>query len=81
MRKIKTYFKGVALEAKRIRWPKQKQLILAVTTVIIIAVIAGLIIYFEDWIVANMLQGFKDINSTSSTSSATSEASSNIVSQ
>jgi preprotein translocase SecE subunit len=70
MRKIKNYFKGVGIEARRVRWPKKKQLWISVGTVCIIAIVAALIIFFEDWIVAQMLNGFNAIKSDSSSSSA-----------
>lgn len=70
MKKIKNYFKGVAFEAKRVRWPKKKQLWTAVGTVCVIAIVAALVIFFEDWIVAQMLNGFKALKSDSSSSSA-----------
>ncbi len=80
MRKIKSYFKGVAFEARRIRWPKKRQLWTSVLTVCIIGLLTGLVIYFEDWITANILHGFEQINpSESSTSSDSSSASASAV--
>jgi len=70
MRKIKSYFKGVSVEARRIRWPRRKELWTAVITVIVISVVAALVIYFEDWIVANMMQGFEGLRDSVESSSS-----------
>jgi len=59
MKKIKNYFKGVGLEARRIRWPKRKQLWQSVGVVCVITVVSALLIYFEDWLAIQVMKGFE----------------------
>ena len=42
MNKISKYFRGVAEEARRVRWPDQKTLWKAVAVVLVIATVAAL---------------------------------------
>lgn len=74
MNKIKNYFKGVGIEARRVRWPHKKKLWKAVATVCIIAIIAALLIFFEDWITIQILQAFEDVFPSSEASSSASES-------
>lgn len=69
MRKIKSYFKGVGLEIRRVRWPKKKQLWTSVGVVCIITIVAGLAIYFEDWLTIQVMKGFEDAFPQASSSS------------
>ncbi len=43
-----TYFKGVAREAKRIRWPKKEIFLSSIAVVICISIFAGIFIVLED---------------------------------
>ena len=42
------YARGVVKEAKRVRWPKREVLIPSIIVVVIIAAIAGLLLFAED---------------------------------
>lgn len=43
-----TYFKGVAREAKRVRWPKREAFLPAVGVVIVITIFAAIFLVLED---------------------------------
>ena len=73
MKKISKYFKGVAQEARRVRWPHKKELLASVVTVCAVSIVAALIIYFEDWITIQILRGFEDAFPQASSSSSSSE--------
>lgn len=77
MRKIKGYFKGVAIEARRVRWPHKKELLVAVLTVCIISIIAALVIFFEDWIAAQIIAAFENANPNPTSSSSSPASASN----
>lgn len=57
---LKTYFKGVAKEGKRVRWPKKDVLIPSIIVVIIIATFAGLLLFAEDWAGNSLIQILKN---------------------
>ena len=57
---LKSYFKGVVKEGKRVRWPKRDVLIPSIIVVIVIAVVAGLILFLEDAAGARLIQILKD---------------------
>ena len=57
---VKSYFKGVAKEAKRVRWPKRDELIPSIIVVIIIAAVAGLLLFGEDAAGARLIAILKD---------------------
>lgn len=57
---VKSYAKGVVKEAKRVRWPKRDELIPSIIVVIIIAVLAGLILFGEDAAGNRLIQILKD---------------------
>ena len=46
---VKSYAKGVIKEGKRVRWPKREVLIPSIIVVVVIATIAGLLLFAEDW--------------------------------
>ena len=52
MKKISKYFRGVAEEARRIRWPNQKLLWKSVAIVLTIAIVSALFIVLSDLIMA-----------------------------
>lgn len=56
----KSYFKGVVKEGKRVRWPKREVLIPSIAVVIIIAAVAGLILFAEDAAGARLISILKD---------------------
>lgn len=57
---IKSYAKGVVKEGKRVRWPKREILIPSIVVVIIIAAVAGLILFAEDAAGARLISILKD---------------------
>ena len=57
---LKSYAKGVVKEGKRVRWPKRDVLIPSIVVVIIIAVLAGLILFAEDAAGARIISILKD---------------------
>lgn len=57
---LKSYAKGVVKEGKRVRWPKRDVLIPSIIVVIIIAVLAGLILFAEDAAGARLISILKD---------------------
>ena len=57
---VKSYFKGVVKEGKRVRWPKREVLIPSIVVVIIIAAVAGLILFAEDAAGARLISILKD---------------------
>lgn len=57
---LKNYAKGVVKEAKRVRWPKRDVLIPAIIVVIVIATIAGLLLFAEDWAGNSLIQILKN---------------------
>lgn len=77
MNKIRNYFKGVGIEARRVRWPRKKALWSAVAVVTIITVVAALAIFFEDWLTVQVMKGFEE--AFSSEVEATSETAARIV--
>lgn len=57
---VKSYAKGVVKEAKRVRWPKRDVLIPSIIVVILIASIAGLLLFVEDAAGARLIALLKD---------------------
>ena len=57
---LKSYAKGVVKEAKRVRWPKRDVLIPSIIVVLVIAIIAGLLLFAEDAAGARLIQILKD---------------------
>lgn len=45
---LKKFTSGVIKEGKRVRWPKRDVLIPAIIVVVVIAVLAGLLLFAED---------------------------------
>lgn len=72
MNKISKYFRGVAEEARRIRWPDQKTLWKAVGVVLSISLIAALFIVLSDWLTLYINRGLSNaFNQGSEASSST----------
>ena len=57
---LKSYFKGVVKEGKRVRWPKREVLIPSIIVVTVIAVLAALILFAEDAAGNRLIQMLKD---------------------
>ena len=57
---VKSYAKGVVKEGKRVRWPKRDVLIPSIVVVILIAVIAGLLLFAEDAAGARLIALLKE---------------------
>ena len=57
---VKSYAKGVVKEGKRVRWPKRDVLIPSIIVVIIIATVAGLLLFAEDAAGAKLIGLLKD---------------------
>ena len=72
MRKIGRYFKGVAEEAHRVRWPGSKELWKAVAIVVVILVICCLVLLLSDYIAYEMRSAFEGQIPSTATSSGTS---------
>lgn len=57
---LKKFAGGVVKEAKRVRWPKRDVLIPAIITVVIIAVITGLLLFAEDLAGKKLIEILRD---------------------
>ena len=57
---LKSYAKGVVKEGKRVRWPKRDVLLPSIIVVIVIAALAGLILFAEDAAGARLISILKD---------------------
>ena len=57
---LKSYFKGVVKEGRRVRWPKREVLIPSIIVVTVIAVLAALILFAEDAAGNRLIQMLKD---------------------
>lgn len=74
MNKISKYFRGVAEEAKRVRWPDQRTLWKAVGIVMVISIVAALATVLSDYLTVLIMKSFEIALPTSSSSSSSSEA-------
>ncbi len=59
MNKFTRYFAGVGEEARRIRWPKPKELFSAVAVVLVITIVAALFIYLSDYLAVQIMRVFE----------------------
>ena len=57
---VKKFAQDVVKEGKRVRWPKRDVLIPSIIVVIIIAAVAGLILFAEDAAGARLISILKD---------------------
>ena len=57
---LKRYAAGVIKEGKRVRWPKRDVLVPSIIVVIVIATIAGLLLFAEDWAGNSLIQILRD---------------------
>ena len=60
MNKISKYFRGVAEEARRVRWPDQKTLWKAVAVVVVIATVAALGTVLSDYLTVQIMKAFEN---------------------
>ena len=74
MNKISKYFRGVAEEAKRVRWPDQKTLWKSVAIVLVIATVAALAIVLSDYLTVLIMRSFEIAMPTSGTSNSSAAA-------
>lgn len=66
MRKIKKYFRGVAEEAHRIRWPSGRELWPAVAVVCGVTVVCAIVLAVSDWLAYEIMRAFQTVNPQSS---------------
>lgn len=60
MYRIKRYFQGVWKQAKKVRWPKKKELMQAVGVVLVVIAFAAVCLMIDDLLVSKLLQGLDD---------------------
>ena len=60
MYKVKRYFQGVWKQAKMVRWPKRKELAVAVATVLVVVVFAAICLVIDDLVISKLLQTLDD---------------------
>lgn len=53
--RIKTYFKGVKSELKKVVWPTKKELVNYTGIVLLISIIFAIVVYFLDILLNNIL--------------------------
>ncbi len=71
MYRIKRYFQGVWKQAKKVRWPKKKELMQAVGVVLVVIAFAAVCLMIDDLLVSKLLQGLDEaFPSETETSSA-----------
>ena len=56
MYKIKRYFQGVWKQAKMVRWPKKKELIGAVSVVLVVVAFSAICMMIDDLLISKLLQ-------------------------
>lgn len=74
MRKIKSYFRGVAEEAHRVRWPKKKDFLSSVAVVMSVTILSALVILLLDFVTLYVIKGFENIGGGSSDSTSSAAA-------
>ena len=72
MRKIKSYFRGVAEEAHR--WPKKKDFWSSVAVVMSVTILSALVILLLDFVTLYVIKGFENIGGGSSDSTSSAAA-------
>lgn len=72
MKKISSYFRGVAIEARRVRWPNRQKLWSSVGKVVVITVICAVVLLLCDLLAANIVSAFEQANSHSSSEGSSS---------
>ena len=74
MYKIKRYFQGVWKQAKKVRWPKNKDLISAVSVVLVVVSFAAVCMMINDALISEVLKNL-DKSFPNGTNTETSVAS------
>lgn len=74
MYKIKRYFQGVWKQAKMVRWPKRKDLVQAVTVVLVVVGFAAICMVLSDLVISRLLKGLDDAFPTTTPSSEETSA-------
>ena len=74
MRKIKSYFRRVAEEAHRVRWPKKKDFWSSVAVVMSVTILSALVILLLDFVTLYVIKGFENIGGGSSDSTSSAAA-------
>lgn len=72
--KLTKYFRGVAEEAKRVRWPDQKTLWKSVAVVLVIATVAALSTMLSDYLTVLIMRSFENALPTSGAGSSANTA-------
>ncbi len=72
--KLTKYFRGVAEEAKRVRWPDQKTLWKSVAVVLVIATVAALSTMLSDYLTVLIMRSFENALPTSGASNSANAA-------
>lgn len=62
MRKIRRYFRGVAEEAHRVRWPSGRELWPSVAVVIGVTVICAIVLAVSDYLALEIIRAFNQVN-------------------
>ncbi len=57
---VRNYARGVIKEGKRVRWPHRDTLVPAIIVVLVIAIIAALFLFFEDWLGNTLLEAIRN---------------------
>lgn len=72
MYKLKRFFQNIVKQAKMVRWPSKKDMILASTVVLAIIAISAIALSLDDLLVARLLQALDETfkTETEPTSSA-----------
>lgn len=73
MYKIKRYFQGVWKQAKKVRWPKKKDLLSAVSVVLVVVSFAAVCMLINDALISELLKNL-DKSFPSGTDTETSVA-------
>ncbi len=55
MYRIKRYFQGVIKQAKMVRWPTRKDMLISVAVVLVIVAFSALMLALDDFIVSQLL--------------------------
>lgn len=76
MRKIRKYFRGVAEEAHRVRWPSGKELWPSVGVVIGVTVICAIVLAISDYLALEIIKAFNRVNPNTGGSSTGGDTSS-----
>ncbi len=57
---LRRYASGVIKEGRRVRWPKRDELFPSILVVVIIAILAGAILFLWDWLGNTLIQAINN---------------------